>query len=142
MVREAVLLLYLIINSLTDIRKRQICMPCVICMAVSGVFRVIMEIFGNRFEWQLFLPLLIGTVMLILSIWTKSAIGMGDALLLLALGLWMSMEELLIVMLLGTAGSGIYGALLLAVCRRKKEDTIPFVPFLLGGYVGGLLLWR
>ena len=67
-------------------------------------------------------------------------VGMGDGWLLMALGCMMRMESYIqtacIGMLLAAACSGI----LLLVFRKNKKTEIPLVPFLLLGYVGGMVI--
>lgn len=67
-------------------------------------------------------------------------IGMGDGVLLAALGTVLDVEEFLTMLLLGLLGSSIWALVLLAVFRKGRKTEIPFVPFLLLGYLGGILL--
>ena len=74
------------------------------------------------------------------SILTRGQVGMGDGWLLMALGCMMRMESYIqmacIGMLLAAACSGV----LLLVFRKSRKTEIPLVPFLLLGYVGGMVI--
>ena len=106
---------------------------------------------GHRHFYLLFLPvvvrklavvyqLAIGIFILACSILTRGQVGMGDGWLLMALGCMMRMESYIqmacIGMLLAAACSGV----LLLVFRKSRKAEIPLVPFLLLGYVGGMVI--
>ena len=65
---------------------------------------------------------------------------MGDAWVLLDLGIVLETGEFLITVCLGVLLSGGCAMILLALKKAGRRTEIPFVPFLLAGYVGGLLL--
>ena len=67
-------------------------------------------------------------------------IGAGDGLLLIALGTVLETEEYLRTLCLSLIGCGLWAVILLGILRKKKTTELPFVPFVLLGYVGGLLL--
>ena len=79
-------------------------------------------------------------VTLMFGILTRGQVGMGDGWLLMALGCMMRMESYIqmacIGMLLAAACSGV----LLLVFRKSRKTEIPLVPFLLLGYVGGMVI--
>ena len=86
------------------------------------------------------IPAAIGIFILACSILTRGQVGMGDGWLLMALGCMMRMESYIqmacIGMLLAAACSGV----LLLVVRKSRKAEIPLVPFLLLGYVGGMVI--
>lgn len=66
---------------------------------------------------------------------------MGDGLILIALGTMMDWNELLAVVLMGLlccAGCSLFSLIIL---HRGRKEELPFIPFVLLGYVGGLFLW-
>ena len=75
-----------------------------------------------------------------LSAVSGNQIGAGDGLLLIALGTVLEMEEYLRTIWLALIGCGLWAVILLGILRKKKTTELPFVPFVLLGYVGGLLL--
>ena len=77
---------------------------------------------------------------LALSILSGGAMGAGDGLLLLALGLASDTGEYLGTLLGGIFLAAVWSGVLLVVFRKGRKTEIPFVPFLLFGYIGGLLL--
>lgn len=72
-----------------------------------------------------------GGVLLLLSFLTKERIGYGDGMTVAALGLWTGGWFTAFIVWVGIMLSGVWGGICLL--RGKKEETIPFLPFLLLG---------
>ena len=89
-----------------------------------------------------FIPVAISAFFLAVSVITKGALGMGDGWLMMALGTALETEEFLIMLLIGLGCSAVWAGILLVVLHRGRNAEIPFVPFLLLGYIGGVLLWK
>lgn len=79
-----------------------------------------------------FLP---GLACLLLAKLTREAIGYGDALMMIAAGAFCAMPVLLFLLLGGFLTASLCSVLLLILKKRKRKETIPFMPFLLCGYV-------
>ena len=77
----------------------------------------------------------VGGVVIFISIATGGKIGLGDGLLLcisgIGLGFWNNLELFALALLLASVVS--IGLIILRLADRKK--SIPFVPFLLLGYI-------
>lgn len=77
----------------------------------------------------------IGIIVVIISLATSGKIGMGDGFLLcvtgLGLGFWGNLELFAIALLIAS----IISIILLAAHLADRKKSIPFVPFLLAGYV-------
>ena len=69
-----------------------------------------------------------------------SAFGMGDAKLILLLGILLGPSSVVVAVFASTLSAGLFAAVLLAARRRGFGDYLPHGPFLvMGGLVG--LLW-
>ena len=130
-------LIFLLFSSLLDIRKREISIPVTLMFGLAGVAYSIKT---GRTRTDYLIPAAIGIFILACSILTRGQVGMGDGWLLMALGCMMRMESYIqmacIGMLLAAACSGV----LLLVFRKSRKTEIPLVPFLLLGYVGGMVI--
>lgn len=71
-----------------------------------------------------------GILLLTIGYFTQEEIGYGDGWLLLALGMWMELRELLWMFFAGIGLGGLY-----ALLFCKKE--LPLVPFLTAAYIMG-----
>ena len=71
---------------------------------------------------------------------TEGAVGMGDGWLIMALGTVMSAEEFFMMLFLSLICSAVWAGITMIFFHRKGNTEIPFVPFLLAGYLGGILI--
>jgi len=123
----------LLICGVQDIQKKKIYVWMII---VAAVLIGICVPFCN----EITLPdrvggVVVGVAMILVSLFTAGKLGLGDGILLcatgLGLGFWGNLELLAIALLLAAIVSIVL--LILRLADRKK--SIPFVPFILLGYV-------
>lgn len=131
-------LVFLGINAWLDLKRKEISLVTVgIFAALGGIC-----LFWNNGSWiQTGISLGIGMLFLLFSLITGGGIGLGDAWILLALGLVLSLEEFLSMVSIGIMLAGEWALFSLVVLKKSRYREIPFVPFLLAGYIGGLTLW-
>ena len=123
---------FLGINSWTDIRRREISLCSV------GIFMALGILYECLYLRKLptVLPgLLPGMVMAGISKVTKEALGMGDALLMMPLGIFMGLEATFNVLFTALLLAALWAGGLFLIKKRKREYEFPFVPFLLLGYL-------
>ncbi len=77
----------------------------------------------------------IGVVFLAISLWGGEAVGLADAVLILLLGV--SMGAYTQIVILGAALALLMFAAITLFLLKKvgRKDSIPFLPFLFGGYL-------
>jgi leader peptidase (prepilin peptidase)/N-methyltransferase len=71
----------------------------------------------------------------------KEALGDGDIKLVVMFGAFLGMERTFISIFAGSIFGAVLGISLILLGRLKKEDYIPFAPFLASGAVVSILLW-
>ncbi|MFH1710432.1 MAG: prepilin peptidase [bacterium] len=71
----------------------------------------------------------------------KEALGDGDIKLLVMFGAFMGIENTLISVFIASVLGATAGILLILLKRLKREDYIPFAPFLALGAVVSILIW-
>lgn len=134
---EICMTVFLGINTWTDIRKKEICVPVLCIFLTGGIFLRVSE---GTFWTEGLISMGIGVVAAVISVLTRGEIGFGDGLLILAMGSVLKSRELLGILLAALLLCGIYSGLQLLVFKKKRDTEIPFAPFLLAGYLGGVLL--
>ena len=128
---------FLGINSWIDIQKKQISLVSVgFFMAVGILYECVVQNKNPDVFWGL-LP---GAVLLGVSKLSREALRMGDALLMLVLGIYLGLEAALDVLLLALFLAAVWAGILIVVGKKGRNYAFPFVPFLLIGYVGRWLL--
>lgn len=83
---------------------------------------------------------LLGGLFLLISKYTREAIGYGDSLLILLLGIYLGGLRVLEVLFWATTFAAITSVFCLWRRRWKRNATLPFVPFLSIAYLGVILL--
>lgn len=83
------------------------------------------------------LGLIPGLFFLFIAKATKEAIGYGDCLILLFIGMSLGFWESLGVLFTGLLGVFLASVLVFFCCRRTTGSRIPFIPFLFTGMAGG-----
>ena len=130
-------LLFLLFSSFLDIRKREISIPVTLLFGLAGV---VYSVRTGRTMTDYLIPLGIGILILVGSVLTRGQIGMGDGWVLLALGCMLRMECYIQMACIGMLLAAAYSGVLMLVFRKNRKTEIPLVPFLLLGYVGGMII--
>ena len=130
-------LLFLLFSSFLDIRKREISIPVTLLFGLAGV---VYSVRSGRTMTDYLIPLGIGILILGGSVLTRGQVGMGDGWLLLALGCMLRMECYIQMACIGMLLAAAYSGVLMLVFRKNRKTEIPLVPFLLLGYVGGMII--
>lgn len=135
---EIITLMYLGINSILDFYKKRI------SLLLAGGYTVIWLLFfmmGCLEEGMLpdrLLGLLPGTLLLVIGIASRGALGLGDGILVIPIGLYLGMGRTGIMILWAFALAFIWSVLLLCFGKKKKTYAFPFAPFLFAGLAGTL----
>ena len=130
-------LIFLLVSSFLDIRKREISIPVTLMFGLAGVAYSIKT---GRTMTDYLIPLGIGILILGGSVLTRGQVGMGDGWMLLALGCMLRMECYIQMACIGMLLAAAYSGVLMLVFRKNRKTEIPLVPFLLLGYVGGMII--
>ena len=131
-------LFYLWINARNDIRKRQIILWTVVLYTAAGIIAIIYK--GDDLK-MLLIVLAAALPGIFFSVASKGALGLGDVLMLISLGIMLDFWEFIIVFGIGLFTAAVYSGILFLIKKAGRKTEIPFVPFLLLGYAGGLCIW-
>lgn len=126
---------YLLVQGIWDIRTKHI--PSCISIAF-GICGFLYSISLGRAGKSFVLALLLGIGTLVLGKCTKEAVGYGDGILLCALGMFYTLEELCLLCMIAGLLATIVGLFYLIVFRKGRKYEIPFVPFL---FISWLLVY-
>ena len=130
---EMTLLLFLAAAACEDYRSHKI--PIVL-IAAGGAAGLLLRIFLVRENLQnMILGIGIGLVMLLISFASREALGYGDGMVMAVTGIYLGGTDNLVLLLCSLLTAGIGSILLLCAKHRKGKDSIPFAPFVLGGFI-------
>ena len=115
-----------------DIWKRQL--PIVLLMLVT--ITVLIQCFmGSGSVLSSIGGGLVGGAFLLLSKLSKEALGYGDSLLILIIGVQLGFWSLLECLTYTMFFLGIISLIYLVIKRGRRQVTIPFIPILAAGYL-------
>ena len=130
-VRIAACFLFLLFEGLRDYRKQKIyILPVGIFFCLGMIFSLIQ---GKEDFLYAILGSLTGGLLLFLSVVTKEKIGFGDGLVIIATGALLGFKVNLLMLLIGLFLAALKGIWILISGKGGKNDTMPFLPFLLPG---------
>lgn len=124
--------------SVMDIRKRTVSLiPAWLFLAVGVVWQIA---FQQTEVWELFLSLVPGAALIGIAWLTGEKIGYGDGWIVMAAGIWTGALDIFLILTGGMMLCGLYSGILLSLRKIRRNDTLPFLPFLLAGCIGRILL--
>lgn len=129
--------IWLLICSFQDIKRKEVHIVLLTIGLIMGLIGslVCVEIsYQNRA-----LGLLLGGLLLSLSLITKGQIGYADGIIVGIIGTTLGFYTSSGILLMALFISAIVSLIIIVFKKAKRKTTIPFVPFLLIGYVGVLV---
>ena len=136
-VKELCTVVFLAMNSWLDIRRREISLLLTVVYAGCGIICSILQ--GRKIQ-DVLIPAGIGILFLAAGLISRGAIGAGDCWILLALGALLDTETYIRMLCIGLFLAAFWSGILLVIRRKSRKTEIPLVPFLLAGYIGGILI--
>ena len=136
-VKELCTVVFLAMNSWLDIRRREISLLLTVVYAGCGIIYSILQ--GRKIQ-DVLIPAGIGILFLAAGLISRGAIGAGDCWILLALGALLDTETYIRMLCIGFFLAAFWSGILLVIRRKSRKTEIPLVPFLLAGYLGGILI--
>lgn len=129
---DGILFLLIIPLAVVDIKRQRVPVWSLGILAAGSIIKQCISELSD--SWLILGGVGIGIVFLILSKVTEEGLGYGDSLGILilgvGLGVWKLLEVLTVTFLLLFVWSSIVWCI-----RKKKNQLIPFYPFLVTGYV-------
>lgn len=126
--REYFVTALLLLNSVWDWKKREVCLISLAFSATAGVI-------GNFWEseiatWELAGDLGIGAGLLMMSFFSRGAIGAGDGWLFCATGLLLGAADNFALLWMGFGVCAVILSIGMVLGRVHLRDRVPLVPFL------------
>ena len=140
MIMQMVILIYLAILAILDVRKRELPLWILGVGTVIAVFSAVMSVmkFGQSFETLLF-GMVPGMIMLCLA-GLSNETGVGDGIVLLQVNLVFFLEKTVTAFVISIVAIGLFAAVLLLIHRGNKKMQLPYLPFLWLGCLGTVMI--
>lgn len=121
------------IAAVDDIKTREV---RVIEIVIFGMLGIIFNIICRPYSMvSIAGGVGIGLLILIFSLLTRGKIGAGDAYIIMVTGLFLGFINTAILLWVSSILAAIYGICMVRICGRSMRMELPFVPFLLIGYL-------
>lgn len=116
-----------------DLKDRQIKVRDILIFGVVGI--IINLVYRPHDLMSVMGGVMIGFLVYLFSVLSKEKIGKGDALLIIVTGLYLGFTDTLVVLWVSTVLAAIVGTIYVKKRRIEIDIEMPFVPFLLVGYL-------
>lgn len=130
-VQTVILLMGLAVLAIEDLLFKEIGSIGPFIMGIGGALTSITA--GEWNEWQVILRFIPGILVLFAAWLTHETIGYGDGLVILCLGCFLELQEMVSVCIMAVTLAGVVALFLLLIIRKNKKTEIPFIPFLFAG---------
>lgn len=124
---EVVVIVFLLISSYFDIKKRKIPNLIILCLLVIAVFSIIIQ--NKNLISYLFGMLIPSLILIVLNFLHKNFIGNGDIKLLIVTGLLIGYHANLLVFSMSCILS-ITFAIVYKTLTKETLSSLPFAPFI------------
>lgn len=133
--------IFLLFHTITDIKWRKINVMVCIVYATAGV---IFFVSGDEKDMlSLFGGILAGAYLLVFSLLTKEAVGIGDGCVVTAVGIWLGGGKVLAILMGGFILAALFGVIKIGLKKADGKSELAFIPFFTLSYVmlyvGGFL---
>lgn len=124
--------------ALEDIRKQQLTRVVVLLLGILGVAGILI---GKEQDiWSIVCGAAIGIGTMGISMMSDGQIGIGDGMVLTALGLLLGGRQTLILLCIASCLMALVSIVLLIMRKGNRHTRLPFVPAIWGGYLAVMLL--
>ena len=136
---DIVVLVFLVLCTYFDLRSKQIPVRLVTVFAFLVGLICFME--RDFISWDYLIRILPGLFFLIISFITKQALGYGDGVIIVLIGLLADVQIMITFVLIALLISAVTSIFILLFKKGNRETKLPFMPFLLVAWCICLLGW-
>lgn len=131
-------IIFLTIETIKDIKTQTVDLRELLFFLILGF---IVRILGvQESVWRIVPGLFVGVIMLLISFLSGEAIGYGDGMVVLVTGVLCGIRLTLLTLLIAFFVMAVFAICLIIRKGFYYREKIPFVPCILVGFLGGLIL--
>ena len=136
MIKWLILLLFLIIIAIKEIREYRISNKILLLACYTRVIIFIIELFTRKIDFNILYTKCIAVCIIlfsgiIINIITHNGIGFGDVKLFLVVAIYVDIESIVDIIINSIFIMGIITILLLIMRKKGRKDIVPFAPSIL-----------
>lgn len=130
------LLAFLAAAAFADLHSRSLNL-IMLCISFTAGF-LLQTVLGQLSVWEILGGSALGGASAAVSFLSSQAIGYGDSFAIGVCGAWLGLFESIFLLLCAFLIMAVFGIVMLALKKAKPKDSLPFMPFLLAGYIAVL----
>jgi len=104
-------------------------------LVLAAVVLLFAGSFGPVELWNRLGGAAFGVILLLFCFFSEEAMGIADGIIIFVCGIAFGLQETVTICFFGALYAGVFSAVLLFTHRAGRKSRIPFLPFLLLGYV-------
>lgn len=137
-ISRIVFAVYILLLAFMDIRRRELCLGLLLTgIPLAVISRIVL---GNIPAALVIAGGAAGALFMIISRVTEEAFGYGDSILIMIMGIFLGIWDLLLMLVTAFFLASVFSVIMLAGGHYTKKSSFPFVPFLAAAYIGGMLI--
>ncbi len=121
--------LFLLFCAFFDLRTKQI--PLSVLLIFGAIITGLALMNGTLLHRSVWPKLMPGVVFLLIAFMTKQAVGYGDGVVILLIGILLGVGQCIAVIFIGLILCSLMSLLILVFRRGGRQTQLPFMPFLL-----------
>ena len=130
---KGVVMIMLATETFSDIKTHSVSGIRIIAYGILGI--VLNLVLYYQSVWSIIGGVAVGAVILGYAAVTKGAIGIGDGLIFLCLGIYLGLSDNLRLLFFSLLAAAVIGGIYVLVRKRSIKTQIPFMPYVLGAYM-------
>lgn len=124
-------------GSIWDIRSKKL--PAgllILSILTAGILIAMNRDINWRQDWLLYvIGILIGILLLLAGRFCGGCIGTADGIMTAVIGGMIGYQDTLLLLMNGILAAAVFSILLIVIKKAGRRTTIPFIPFMLLGYI-------
>lgn len=128
----------LLLAAVEDFKEKEIKLNYILAIVVIGISYLLLS--PQKSIPDVIGGVALGLVMIVISILSDEQIGKGDGMIMAAVGIMVGFRTGLIMLCVASLIQSIISIIVLSTKRGNRHTALPFVPSLLIGYIGSVLM--
>ena len=129
---------YILLLAFMDIRRRELRLDLLLTgIPLAVISRIVL---GNIPAALVIAGGAAGALFMIISRVTEEAFGYGDSILIMIMGIFLGIWDLLAMLVTAFFLAAVFSGIMLSRKIYTRKSSFPFVPFLAAAYLGGVVI--
>lgn len=139
-IKNIVLILFLVLASYTDIKERKIYNKLILVMLIFGILFLLISFDITDIVLTALAMAIAGIVFVGTYLFSKSNLGEGDIKLAICVSMYVGLFDFINIMIYSLLYTIVFGVVMY-IFKRNKNIQLPFAPFVLLGCITNLFFY-